>query len=297
MKTLVFGSLNIDFTYHVPHFVAGGETLSSDKLGIFAGGKGLNQAAALAKAGAEVFMAGAVGIDGGFLSDMLKEAGVDTRFVAVREDARTGHAIIQKEPGGGNCILLYGGANQTVDEGQIREVLGHFGAGDLLVLQNEISGLPFLIAEGHRRGMTVVLNPSPMDDAILKLPLEKVDCFLLNEVEAGQLLGREVSHRGRETMEALLERFPGARVVLTLGEKGSWYGHGEESFHQPIFPVTAVDTTAAGDTFTGFFLGALQRGRTAREAMALGARASAIAVTRPGACPSIPELSEVENWG
>ena len=139
MKVLCFGSLNIDYVYHVPHFAGGGETLAAASLSRFSGGKGLNQSIALARAGLEVRHAGAVGRDGLFLLEELREAGVRTESVEVLEDARTGHAIIQRTPSGENCILLYGGANRRITREQIDRVLSDFGPGDALALQNETS--------------------------------------------------------------------------------------------------------------------------------------------------------------
>ncbi len=291
MKILNFGSLNIDYVYEVPHFVQAGETLSSASLKMFSGGKGLNQSVALGKSGACVYHAGAVGReDGEFLLKQLEEAGVDTAFVR-RTEGRTGHAIIQRDPSGQNCILLFGGANQEIRREDVDQVLPRFAPGDYLVLQNEISETAYIMEEAHKRGMRIVLNPSPMDAKIHQLPLAYVSMFLLNEIEAAQICGHEGS--GEELLAQLSARFSKAAVVLTLGEKGALYGEGEEHFVQPACPVKAVDTTAAGDTFTGYLLGSLARGCGPREAMAYAAKASAIAVSRPGAAPSIPEAWEV----
>ena len=146
MKVLCFGSLNIDYTYRVDHFVQPGETLAAESLQVFSGGKGLNQAIALARAGAETWMAGAVGEDGRFLLDELAAAGVLTDHVSILQQVRTGNAIIQNDKTGDNCILLYGGANRAVTEAQVDAALGHFCAGDWLLLQNEINQLPYIIS-------------------------------------------------------------------------------------------------------------------------------------------------------
>ena len=164
MKVLCFGSLNIDYTYKVDHFVKKGETLSSGSLQVFSGGKGLNQSIALARAGAETYHAGSIGEDGRFLLEQLQDAGVDTRYVTVLETVRTGNAIIQNDKEGDNCILLYGGANQAVTTNQADAVLEHFRKGDFLVLQNEINELAYIMERAHERGMKIVLNPSPMDE-------------------------------------------------------------------------------------------------------------------------------------
>ena len=297
MKVLCFGSLNIDYTYQVDHFVKKGETLSSDKLNVFSGGKGLNQSIALSRAGARTYHAGAVGEDGVFLLQQLEDAGVNTDCVAVLPDMRSGHAVIQNDREGDNCILLYGGANQAITRDQADRVLERFQAGDFLVLQNEINELDYIMERAAEKGMKIVLNPSPINEKILHLPLECVDYLVLNEVEAVQILGEEMSaaENGQKLAEALRKRFTGAAVVLTLGAEGSVYMDENETVCQEAYRVQAVDTTAAGDTFTGFFIGALIRGRNHKEAMAEAAKAAAIAVTRPGASPSIPKLKEVEE--
>ena len=298
MKVLCFGSLNIDYTYKVEHFVKKGETLSSDGLGVYGGGKGLNQSVALAKAGTEVYHAGAIGQDGMFLLDMLKDAGVHTEYVKVLDEVRTGNAIIQNDKSGDNCILLYGGANQAITREQVDEVMAHFEKGDYIVLQNEINELAYIMEKAHEKGLVTVLNPSPMNEKISTLPLDTVNYFLLNEVEASQILGKETT--GDETWEViagqLLERFPHAFIVLTMGSEGSVFKNREETVIQPIYKVQAVDTTAAGDTFTGYFIGGILSGLSAKEAMDQAAKASAIAVTRRGAAPSIPVLSEVQAY-
>lgn len=292
MKALCFGSLNIDYTYRVPHFVDRGETLLSEDLQVFSGGKGLNQSIALSRAGVPTCHAGNIGEDGLFLLRELQEAGVDTAYLAVRSDVRTGHAIIQNSVDGDNCILLYGGANQAVTRAQVDDVLSRFAPGDVLVLQNEINELDYIVEQAAERGLRIALNPSPMNDAILTLPLEKICWLLLNEVEAGQILGCAVTD-GPAAARALREKLPRTAIVLTLGAEGAVYAGEEGVFAQSAFPVQAVDTTAAGDTFTGYFLAGVLEGMTPQQAMALAAKASAISVTRKGAAPSIPVREEV----
>lgn len=295
MKVLCFGSLNIDYTYKVDHFVKKGETLSSGSLQVFSGGKGLNQSIALARAGAETYHAGSIGEDGRFLLEQLQDAGVDTRYVTVLETVRTGNAIIQNDKEGDNCILLYGGANQAVTTDQADAVLEHFRKGDFLVLQNEINELAYIMERAHERGMKIVLNPSPMDEKIQGLPLGYVDYFMLNEIEASQILGQETrGAEGVDLAKGILDRFADSAVVLTMGEHGSVYMDSSETITQPVYPAETVDTTAAGDTFTGFFIGGILRGLTIRQAMDMASKAASIAVTRRGAAPSIPDLQEVD---
>ena len=295
MKVLCFGSLNIDYTYKVEHFVQKGETISSQSLQVFSGGTGLNQSIALAKAGADTSHAGAIGTDGRFLLEQMEAAGVNTEHVAVLEDVRSGNAIIQNDREGDNCIILYGGANQAITREQADSVIGSFAPGDYIVLQNEINELAYIMEKAHERGMKVILNPSPMDEKIKALPLDYVDYFLLNEVEAGQILETDETD-GEILADRLLERFPGAAIVLTLGSKGSIYADGKQKIRQQAYRVKAVDTTAAGDTFTGYFIAETASGQTPEKAMDLASRASAIAVTRAGAAPSIPLRKEVEEY-
>lgn len=297
MKVLSFGSLNIDYTYRVDHFVQKGETLSSESLQVFSGGKGLNQSIALAKAGAEVYHAGAIGEDGRFLLEVMEEAGVDTSCVKILNDVRTGNAIIQNDKEGDNCILLYGGANQAITKAQIDAVLSRFDSGDYLVLQNEINELPYLMNKAHEKGMKIVLNPSPLNEKIFAMPLQYVDYFLLNEVEAVQLLQwKQDSEDDMDILAALEAKFPNAAIVLTIGSAGAIFADGDKQFKQPAFRVKAVDTTAAGDTFSGFFIAGLLSGITEEAAMEQAAKAAAIAVTRPGAAPSIPAKDEVDRF-
>lgn len=291
MKILSFGSLNLDKVYSVDHFVRAGETLSSAKLEAFCGGKGLNQSVAASRAGGNVYHAGCVGAaDGGMLLDMLSGSGVDISLVR-QLPCDSGHAIIQVNDNGQNCILLYGGANQQVTEEQIDQTLARFDAGDILVLQNEINNLPYLMEAAEKKGMVTVLNPSPMTPDILKLPLETVSYFLLNEVEAQDLCGEEIAEEDRPGK--LLQRYPSSRVVMTLGSRGCIYQDANQKIHVPACRVEAVDTTAAGDTFTGFFVAAIADGIDVKTALEQATKAAAISVSRKGAAPSIPTREEM----
>ena len=279
-KVLCFGSLNIDYIYQVPHFVGAGETLSALSRQRLAGGKGLNQAVALCRAGAETYMAGSVGEDGDFLLETLRQAGVDISLVRQME-GNTGTAVIQRDGAGENCILLHGGANRCITEEQVQETLEHFAPGDWLVLQNEISCLPLLLREGRKRGMQVVFNPSPMEPDLLGLHLEMVHCLVLNQVEGRQLLGRET--REEEALRRGLEEwFQGDTLVLTLGSQGAWCLHQGEWVFQKAFSVPVVDTTGAGDAFTGFFVASRMMGQSIPEALEKAAWAAAQTIQHPG---------------
>lgn len=290
MKVLVFGSLNIDHVYRVPHLLRAGETLSSAAYQRNAGGKGLNQAIALARAGQRVSFAGCIGQDGIFLRDALAEEGVDVSPVWVT-DTPTGHAVIQLDDRGSNAILLYGGANQCVSAEMMDKSLDGCERGDLVLMQNEISLMPEIIPAARKRGLQIALNPSPAVPAMRSWPLELVDWLLLNEVEGQDLTG---ASEPDEMLEKLLQRCPNCHVVLTLGADGAIYGDAYQRLRQEAIPVKAVDTTAAGDTFTGYFLHTVLSGGTPAQALSRAARAAAIAVGRPGASASIPRANEVE---
>ena len=295
MKILSFGSLNIDYVYKVSHFVKKGETLSAEELNVYTGGKGLNQSIALARAGVETYQAGAIGTDGMFLLEQLKEAGVNTDLVKILDDVRTGNAIIQNDDEGDNCIVLFGGANQAITKEQVDEVFEDFTNEDYLLIQNEINELPYIAEKAKEEGMKIILNPSPMNEKILKLPLDQIDYFILNEIEAMQILEMDEPEEinGKYIGGLLHEKFPNAAIVLTLGSEGSVCILEDEYVEQPIYKVKAVDTTAAGDTYTGYFIAGILNGKTIKESMDTASKASAIAVTRQGAAPSIPVLEEV----
>lgn len=290
MRALVFGSLNIDYVYQVEHFVQRGETLASSSLQRFSGGKGLNQAVALSRAGMETYMAGAIGEDGAFLLEELFRSGVDTRYIS-QKAIPTGHAIIQNTPDGDNCILLYGGANRSVSEQQAAYVLGQFEKEDLLLVQNEISSLLPIMRMGKERGMHVALNPSPMDCKLIREALPYTDTLLLNRIEAAQLLETEESEP-EELLDRVHRRFGCPEIVLTLGSDGAMLWREGYVIQQKAFPVVAKDTTGAGDTFTGFYLAGIQQWKDAKLALRFAAAAAALAVTRPGASPSIPSKEE-----
>ncbi|MCI9148079.1 MAG: ribokinase [Hungatella sp.] len=296
MKVLVFGSLNIDYVYKVDHFARPGETLSSREMNRFCGGKGLNQSVAFGRSGAETYHAGAVGIhDWDMLTGRLKEAGVRTELIRKKEGP-SGHAIIQTTPEGENSIILYRGANGRITREDVDFVLSHFQKGDILALQNEINQLPYIMERAKSLGMKIVMNPSPVDEEILKLPLASADYLILNEVE-GEAISKVSSREEEGMLTELMRLFPDTRIVLTLGKNGSLYGYRNKICRQAACQAKAVDTTAAGDTFTGFFMGSIIRGKSEEEALEIASAAAAIAVGREGASSSIPDLKEVEAYG
>jgi ribokinase len=286
-----FGSLNIDHVYRVEHFVRPGETMGSLSYQQFAGGKGFNQSIALARAGAQVRHAGKIGPEGGWLLDMLRTAGARTEDVTPVEIS-TGHALIQVDDNGENAIILFGGANQAISADDVERVLAQATPGDYLLLQNEINNMDLILRRGADRGLRVVFNPAPMARAVLDYPLDGVAIFIVNETEAEALTGETMPDA---ILDAMHERFPKAATVLTLGAAGAIYADGTQRIHVPAVKVQPVDTTAAGDTFTGYFLAALAEGGCVKGAMQLATRAAALCVTRPGAADSIPTRAEVET--
>lgn len=292
MSILVFGSLNIDHVYQVEHLARPGETLPSTEYRRFQGGKGANQSVALARAGANVFHAGRIGPEGLWLRDAIAAEGVDVTHVGL-DKRPTGHAIIQVDPAGENSILLYGGANLTVTSDDAHYVLSHFGEGDWLLLQNEISALPAILREATERRMTVAFNPAPMTPEVLDYPLESVSLFVVNETEGAALagIGEDLP---TPVVDRLQSRYPRAAILLTLGGEGSIFASSEERIRTPAQAVEAVDTTAAGDTFIGYFLAELLAGGPAAQALTVATRAAALCVSRPGAAASIPRRSELD---
>lgn len=291
MKVLSLGSLNLDYVYAVDHFVQAGETLAASDRSIHRGGKGLNQSVALAQAGAETYHAGRIGTDGIMLKDWLVAKGADVSFLETDTDIPTGHAIIQVVPSGQNSIIILAGTNGSITEEYVDRVLAHFEPGDLLLMQNETSCRDYAIEQAAKKGLKVALNPSPMTDELAKSPaLQYVSYFILNEIEGKAVTGETDPDEICKTMK---ERYPDGTVVLTLGSDGVVYFDGTQRLSHGIYPVKAVDTTAAGDTFTGFFLATLAAGESPKVALQRASKASAIAVTRPGASDSIPTLEEV----
>ena len=289
MKILNFGSCNIDYVYAVRHAVREGETVSSTHRDVFAGGKGLNQSVAAARAGGAVYHAGVIGNDGDFLREMLAESGADVTFLR-QEDCAGGHAVIQVNAAGNNCIIVYPGTNAMITKAQVDEVLSHFEQGDLVMLQNEIAQVPYIIDKAHRKGLRVVFNPSPFDKELKNIDLKKIAYLLLNETEAMELTGCDDP---RALIERHAELCPDTAVVLTLGSEGCIYADGESAFICPARKVRAVDTTAAGDTFTGYFTAMIAAGKTPEEAVEFATVAAALSVMRQGAAPSIPVMEDV----
>ncbi len=289
MRILNLGSCNIDYVYTVDHIVRAGETLPADGMEQFVGGKGLNQSVALANAGAVVYHAGCIGEDGKILKDYMESRNVKLDYLKIT-DGKSGQAIIQLDKNGENCIFLYAGANHLIDKPYIDEVLSHFDKGDFVLLQNEISNLEYIIDAAYERGLNIIFNPAPFTEELVRIPFKKLHTIILNEVECRGFSGDSAPEIFLNKMS---KEYPQLNCVVTLGANGSIFSNGKEQYMQPAFKVKAVDTTAAGDTFVGFFLAAITSGSMPKRALELSSIAAALTVSKKGAAPSIPTIDEV----
>lgn len=287
MNILNFGSLNIDHVYSLEHIVVPGETANACKFEMFSGGKGLNQSIAAARAGAQIFHAGCVGTEGEFLVDILSANRVNTLHIN-RVDERNGHAVIQVDSSGQNSIFINAGSNAMVSREYIDKVLEEFGSGDILLLQNEISNTDYLVEKAFEKHMFIILNPSPCNEKIKEIDFNKLSYVLLNEVEAKGIFGSEIPE---ECIRLIKDNYPDLKAVFTLGDKGCVCWNGERAIYQSAFETEAIDTTAAGDTFTGYFVAEIAKGTDCAKALKIASAAAALAVMSKGAEPSIPERS------
>lgn len=291
MKILNLGSLNLDKVYHVDHFVQPGESLGVSRLETFCGGKGLNQSTALARAGAEVSHLGAVGADGAELVRTLADSGVDVHLIRVL-DTVSGHAVIQITPEGQNGILIFGGANLQISQQSVDRALALFSPGDLLLLQNETSQGEYAMRQAKQKGLLVAMNPSPISEELFRFPLELADYLILNETEGAALSGFP-STEPEKVLEGLCRKFPKSVIVLTLGAGGVLCRAEGQTFRCGACRVPVVDTTAAGDTFCGYFLSGVAKGLPVPEILRISSVAGGLAVSREGASNSIPDWEEV----
>lgn len=280
------GSINADLVYSVPHIPAPGETLSSTARNTFMGGKGANMSVAIVRAGSRINHIGALGPDGGWAAQRLLEYGVDTRHIALVNTA-TGHAIIMVDAHGENAILLHAGANGEIPQTALQTALSEAQTGDWFVTQNETNLQRTGTALAKKMGLKVAYAAAPFSAARTQAVIEHLDFLILNEVEAAQL-----TQATGKTPDAL--GVPD--VIVTLGSDGAdWFGaHGKQHF--PAIPVTPIDTTGAGDTFTGYVLAGLDQGMPMGQAIALATKAGALMVTRQGTSDVIPDLSEVRAF-
>lgn len=298
MAVINFGSINIDHIYTVPHFVTPGETLSSSRYQSVLGGKGANQSIACAHAGTEVKHVGAVHSSDTSFVKQLESAGVDCQFVKQQIATATGHAIIQVNDDGENAIVLFAGANHILSDAQIESAIDSAEADDWVLLQNETNAIGRIIERASAKGLSIAFNPAPMTPEIADLPLGKVTLLFVNEVEAMQLTNTQTIE---DASSVLSTNYPNTKVIMTLGKAGVTYLYKGQQINVKGFKVNAVDTTAAGDTFTGYFLASyiesLANGSSEPEvALKTACAAAALCVTKEGAAPSIPKALNVAKF-
>ncbi|WP_100643122.1 ribokinase [Alteromonas facilis] len=292
MAVINFGSINIDHVYQVDHFVQPGETLASHHYQQLLGGKGANQSIALAKAGAEVKHVGRINNNDAHIKQTLIKHGIDCKHVQCT-DTPSGHAIIQVTPSGENAIVLFGGANQELDSKTVMAALDSVKSTDWVLTQNETSAIEDALQQAKEKGLKVAFNPAPMTESVKSLPLNCIDLLIVNEVEAAEFAGTS----DMAEMEAYFhEHWQHGEVIITLGKQGVVMLRKGQKIEVPAFVVDAIDTTAAGDTFIGYFLAAYAGHSDAKQALTRGCAASALAVTVEGAAQSIPDVEKVNRF-
>lgn len=292
MKVLCFGSMNIDESYLMDHFVRPGETQSALTCTRSLGGKGFNQALAIAKAGGEVIMAGCIGSDGYAFKEVLEQYDCTTQFIK-EVNQPTGHAFIQVADGE-NAIVLNSGANYAIDDSFIDEVLSVMHAGDMILLQNEINAIDKIIKKAHERKLKIILNAAPMSEAVNHYPLEYIDLLIVNVSEAQQLAKCMTSNL-EELMEELENKFSNHDILLTVGKQGSYYLSEGKRKYVGAFACHVVDTTGAGDTYIGYFLACIMANKSIEEAMQIASLAAACCCEKRGAAKAIPTGEELKK--
>jgi len=282
------GSINADHVYRLARLPAPGETLAARTYSVGLGGKGANQSVAIARAGGLVRHIGAIGPDGRWMADRLAAAGAECAFVA-EVDLASGHAIINVDDAGENAIVIYPGANRALDVDHVKQALGQAGAGDTLILQNETACQVEAACFAREQGLFTVYSAAPFEAEAVRAVLPYLSLLIVNEVEAAQLCSE---------LSVTLVDLPVENVLVTLGAKGAvWYNTARDhEIRVAGFPVKAVDTTGAGDTYAGYLVAGLSEGLAVREAMRLAGAAAAVKVTRPGAADVIPTRAEVSDF-
>lgn len=291
MRILNIGSMNIDYVYKVEHIVSEGETQNVLLVETNVGGKGLNQSVAATRAGGTVFHAGMIGKEGKILVDFLKKSEVDISLVSLCEKDQ-GHAVIQVDKQGRNSILVYGGSNKMITKEYIDKVLEEFSSEDILMVNNEVSEAEYMLKKAHEKNMKTVFNASPIDNILFNMDLNNVTYLVVNESEGEALSGEK---EPKMMLESILHKYHDIRIILTLGPDGSMYRDKEKTVYQESYKVEVKDTTAAGDTFMGYFTAGIAKGLKAEDCMKMASMAAAIAVTKHGAAETIPYITLVNK--
>ncbi|MCQ2561968.1 MAG: ribokinase [Clostridia bacterium] len=296
-KILVAGSLNMDLRLTMKKMPLAGETIMGDSIMYNPGGKGANQAAAAAKLGGDVAMLGSVGKDGfgDTLAESLAGCGADVSMLK-RADEPTGMATIYVDENGRNSIVVIAGANGCCDTEYLKASRKALEDCEILMMQLEtpFDGVWYFVKEAKALGKTVILNPAPAPDSVPDDVLACVDWFTPNETELAKLtkMNCESVEEIKAAAEYLLAKGVG-HVLVTVGSRGAYLCDKENSCLIEGIKVKAVDTTAAGDTFSGAFAVALSEGKAPADAIAFANKAASISVTRPGAQGSIPTRDEM----
>lgn len=289
-----FGSINIDHTYRVAYFVRPGETLESGDYNIGLGGKGVNQSLAIARAKGAVSHWGRVSSIDAWVAHELESAGVGVKDIELTTEP-SGHAMIQIDSCGENAILLFAGANHGFTQERVTALIAQTEPGDTILIQNECNGLDQLIPLAVNHGCKVIFNPAPMTSKVSSLPLEQCELLFFNRTEAAALLDMPVASSSADLLRRCKETLGDVEVVLTLGSAGAWYQSNSGTLFQAALKVKAIDTTAAGDTFVGYFLAARQAGLTPSQCLQRATAAAALAVQKLGAASSIPTAEDVDR--
>lgn len=299
-KVIVLGSTNVDTILNIQRFPQPGETLAMNSRAVAGGGKGANQAIAAVRSGAQTAFISKIGHEGAadFILDTFKKDGMNIDHVTMSETAGTGQAYIMVDESGQNSILIYGGANQDITVEDIHQAETDIKAADRIVAQFEVP-IPAVIEAfkiARANGVQTILNPAP---AIKNIPSELLavtDMIVPNETEAEIITGIKVTDQASMQANAEAMFKLGIKVVIiTVGDKGSFYATPTQNGFVPAFKVSAVDTTAAGDTFIGALSTQLALDYSNLEAaMTYANKASSIAVQTKGAQNSIPYAQDIQ---
>ncbi|WZL80206.1 ribokinase [Vallitaleaceae bacterium 9-2] len=291
MKVLNYGSLNVDYVYSVEKLVKPGTTIADKGLKVMSGGKGLNQSVAIAKAGIqEIYHAGNIGRNGDFLKLTLLEHNIKIDYIQ-KSNSDTGHAIIQYSDEGEHTIIVHGGSNYNNQKDTMQSVLEHFEEGDILLVQNEINDVDYIIDLAYEKNMKIIVNPAPFHESVYRFDFSKVDTLIVNETEL-----YSIAHAA--SVEEAIQRLQkyDLNIVITLGDKGGLYvGRDMSQIPYKSHLVDVVDTTAVGDAFVGYFVAGLVNGMAIKDILDYSSKAGALAATVEGSAISIPSRREVER--
>jgi ribokinase len=301
MAVVVFGSINMDLVARTPRLPAAGETVVGHQFETIPGGKGANQAVAIARLGTATQMIGRVGNDGfgQTLITSLKRAGVGCDRLLIDSKTTSGIAVIEVEDSGENHIIIIPGANGQVDVSDVERLQPALSQAQLLLLQLEVplSAVVAAAYAAHVADVRVILDPAP---ARSDLPAELypwVDILTPNQVEASQLVGFDVHNPEDAYRAATILRDRGVKtVIIKLGRAGVVWATAKTIEQFPAYPVEVVDTVAAGDAFNGGLAAALDRGRSLPDAIMQASAVAALSVTKPGAQSSLPTQEELDQF-